>query len=150
MSHSNASLIFHIVFSTKKRVPFITPDWQPRLYAYLGGILLHHNGVLLAAGGTANHVHLLSGLHRDMAMSAAVRTLKSNSTSWIHDTFPELAGFRWQIGYGAFSISHTGIKRVEAYLANQEAHHHQETFEEEYLDFLDRHEITYDPLTIWD
>src|SRR5439155_21583465 len=103
MGQSLGSLYFHLVFSTKNREPFITAELQPRLFAYLGGILREHKGCLVAAGGVADHVHLLVSLHRDTSVSEALRLLKSNSSAWIHETFLELRAFAWQAGYGAFS-----------------------------------------------
>jgi putative transposase len=59
MPQSYASLHYHIIFSTKHRAPLITPDIQSRLYEYIGGILRAEKGVLLAAGGICDHIHLL-------------------------------------------------------------------------------------------
>jgi REP element-mobilizing transposase RayT len=91
-------LHFHLIFSTKGRAPFITPDLQPRLYDYLGGILRGQNGCLLAAGGMPDHVHLLARLSKEMSVSEALRLLKANSSKWIHESFPELRAFAWQAG----------------------------------------------------
>jgi REP element-mobilizing transposase RayT len=54
------SLHYHIVFSTKERRPFIKPEWQPRLHAYLGGIINGMNGVPEIIGGVEDHVHILA------------------------------------------------------------------------------------------
>ena len=34
-----SDLKFHLVFATKHREPLITPETQPRLYAFIGGIV---------------------------------------------------------------------------------------------------------------
>jgi len=150
MAHSFASLYYHIVFSTKDRRPFITPELRPRLAAYMGGILRQHRGALLDLNGTADHTHLLGSLHRDMAVSEAVRLVKANTTNWIHATFPELQQFAWQEGYGAFSLSYAGLDRVKAYFAGQEEHHRRVTFPEEFIGFLKQHQISYDERYIWE
>ena len=85
MPQSLASLHCHIVFSTKHRRPQITPDLQPRLFEYIGGILRNHSSRLIAAGGMPDHVHLLSSLGRTLAVADAVRLVKSISSGWIHD-----------------------------------------------------------------
>lgn len=69
MAQTLVSLLVHIIFSTKHRADFITPEIEPDLYAYLGGIARQHQASLLAAGGTANHVHLLVSQSKNMALS---------------------------------------------------------------------------------
>src|SRR5437867_2306052 len=83
MPQSFASLTYHIIFSTKGRVPALTGDLPARLYDYIGAILKNNSGTLLAAGGMPDHIHLLVGLSRDMAVAEAVRLIKSNSSKWI-------------------------------------------------------------------
>ena len=51
MPQSFASLHCHIVFSTKNRHPLITPEIQPRLFQYMGGILRNNSSALIAVGG---------------------------------------------------------------------------------------------------
>jgi putative transposase len=59
MSQTLTSLLAHLVFSTKNRVVIITPEIEPELFAYIGGILKAYESRLLDAGGTSNHVQLL-------------------------------------------------------------------------------------------
>ncbi len=59
MPSTHLSLRYHLVFSTKNRLPMITRDWRSNLYSYLGGIVKGINGVPLAIGGIEDHVHLL-------------------------------------------------------------------------------------------
>jgi REP element-mobilizing transposase RayT len=150
MPQSFASLHYHIIFSTKNRVAAISPDLQPRLYEYLGGILRAQDGVLLAAGGMPDHVHLLVGLTKEMAVAEAVRLLKSNSSKWIHETFSERSNFAWQAGYGAFTVSYSNRQQVRKYIAGQAEHHRTRTFQEEFVAFLKRHHIEYDERYLWE
>ena len=150
MPQSFTSLNYHVVFSTKNRIPLITPDLQDRLYAYLGGILRQHRSVLLAAGSMPDHVHLLVALNKELAVSVAVRLLKANSSKWVHETFPERQLFAWQTGYGAFTVSHSNLGRVKKYLANQAEHHRLRTFQQEFLAFLKHHGIECDERYIWE
>jgi REP element-mobilizing transposase RayT len=150
MPQSLVSLNIHIVFSTKNREPFIDDVLAPRLYGYMGGIVRNTGSVLLAVGGIEDHVHLLVSLGRQVCIADLVRDVKSNSTGWVHDTFPDRAAFAWQAGYGAFSVSKSVIKRVERYIAVQREHHTRETFREEYLRFLREHGLEYDERYVWD
>ena len=83
-------------------------------------------------------------------VAEALRLIKTNSSKWIHETDPDRDGFAWQTGYGAFTVSPSGVEQVRAYIANQEAHHRRRTFQEEFLQFLERHHIEYDPRYVWD
>jgi len=150
MPQSFASLHCHIIFSTKHRMPWITPELQPRLYEYTGGILRNHDCALIAAGGVPDHVHLLVSLHRTMDVAEVVGLIKANSSKWIHETFPEHHDFAWQIGYGAFTVSYSNIPQVKRYLASQAEHHRRRSFQKEFLEFLKRHDIKYDERYVWE
>ena len=147
---SFASLNYHFVFSTKHREPLIDESWQSRLYDYMGGVLRQNGGLLLAAGGTVDHVHLLAAFGRSTTVADALREVKSGASKWVHETIPTQLGFAWQNGYGAFTVSHSNLDVVRQYLANQKSHHRGRTFQEEFLAFLARHEIAFDELYIWD
>jgi len=149
MPQSFASLHCHLVFSTKHREPYTDAELQPRLFEYIGGIGRNNNCPLIAAGGIPDHVHLLVSLPRTLSVSDAVRLIKTNSSSWIHDELG-LRDFEWQTGYGAFAVSYSNIEQVKSYLANQAEHHRRQTFQEEFLELLRRHNLTWDERYIWD
>src|SRR5947209_13320315 len=69
------------------REPWITPDLTPKLYDTIHGIVAGPTGVLLAAGGVADHVHLLVTLGRETSVSEPVRLVICNSSKWVHETF---------------------------------------------------------------
>jgi putative transposase len=133
MAHSYVSSIFHVVFSTRERVPLIRADLQPRVWNYLAGIARNHGIHVLAVGGTEDHVHLLMVIPADAKLSDAVRTLKANSSRWVREINPL---FGWQEGYGAFSVSPSQLDRVKQYIDNQPAHHRRRSFEDEFLAML--------------
>lgn len=149
MPQSFGSLHCHIVFSTKHRQPKIKPDVKPRLFEYIGGILRNRSSRLVAAGGMPDHVHLLASLARTLAVADAIRVIKSNSSAWMHDELG-LADFHWQDGYGAFAVSYSNLDQVKTYLANQEQHHRRVSFQEEFLEFLQRHDLEWDEQYVWD
>ncbi len=66
-----------------------------------------------------------------------------------YQTFPKMQAFRWQDGYGAFTVSYSNIEQVRRYIARQEQHHRRVTFQEEFIQFLERHGIEYDPRYVW-
>lgn len=141
---SYTSLLYHVVFSTKNRVPFLEPDSLPRVQQYIGGTLRSLKSKLLAAGDAADHVHLAASLHPTHAVADAVRIIKCNSTNWIHDTFPRWRNFEWQEGYAAFTVSQSVLSRLERYIANQAAHHAKHSFVDELRALLTKHRIEFD------
>ena len=149
MPHTFTQLTYHAVFSTKGRVNLVTTELRPRLFPYIAAIVNNGMGQMRTLGGTANHLHILFDLHQSVAVADAIRETKSVSSGWVHDTFPQSAGFGWQEGYGAFSVSASAIPRVTSYIQKQEEHHRTRTFEEEFVAFLDRHGIEYDPRYLW-
>lgn len=149
MAGTFSSILFHLIFSTKHRQPLITPDIRPRLYEYLGGSVRGERGILYAAGGMPDHIHLLVRWRTDVAIADLLRKIKGGSSLWVHETLG-VQDFAWQEGYAAFSVSQSGVEDVKAYLARQEEHHRRRTFKEEYIEFLDRHEVEYDLRYVFD
>jgi REP element-mobilizing transposase RayT len=148
MAGTFSQLHYHIIFSTKNRTPTIEPAWRERLWKYLGGIVEGEGGIPLRIGGVADHVHLLITLLPKHDVSSIVQKLKANSSGWVHKHFPG-AGMWWQEGFGAFTVSHSGLNEVDKYIANQESRHRTMTFQEEFLIFLEKHGIPYDERFIW-
>ena len=150
MAHTYTRLVSHIIFSTKNRQPWLDADTRARLHPYMGGIVRALHGVPIIINGPADHVHALCVLPPAEAMSDVMRVVKTNSSKWIHETFPRLSAFGWQTGYAAFSVSESNVAGVEKYILNQEEHHRTVSFQDEYLLFLQRHGIQFDPRYVWD
>jgi REP element-mobilizing transposase RayT len=122
----------------------IKPDWEPRLFAYIGGILNNERGKLLAAGGMEDHIHILASLPATISLADAASVIKSNSSRFIHEEL-QYAGFDWQKGYAAFSVSISVQEAVDKYIRGQKEHHQRRSFQEEYIEFLEKHNVDYDP-----
>lgn len=140
----------HCVFSTKERMPLITPELQARLFPYFGGIARENKMKLVAAGGVQDHVHLLVSLPKTIDIAKAMQLIKGGSSKWIHDTFPEHRVFEWQKGYGAFSIGIREKERTIDYISNQAEHHKTRDFKSEFLLFLNKNEVEYDSRYVFD
>ena len=144
MSQSFTNLLYHLIFSTKDRRPIITLDYQPRLYDYIGGIIREVGGTSLGINGIEDHVHLVTKLRPDKALSDVLRVLKCNASGWMHDVFPSLAEFSWQRGYAAFTVSQSNVEDVRRYVAGQKEHHEKISFRDEFIGFLKENHIEYD------
>jgi putative transposase len=142
--HSFNSCLIHCVWSTKNRTSLLDSSLRERLWPYLGGIARENKMKALAVGGTADHVHTLVSLPGTLSVAKAVQLLKGNSSKWVHETFPKLADFTWQEGYGAFSIGISGVEKTAAYIRNQAEHHRKRTFHEEFVAMLRKHGWDFD------
>ncbi len=147
MPSTHTSIHFHIVFSTKNRVPLIKENWQEDLYGYLGGIVKNQDGVCLAIGGMNDHIHLLVGLKTTHRLDYFMRELKASSSGWIRKN--KNLEFRWQNGYGVFAVSATNLEKVRNYVHNQEKHHNGKDFKDEYVDLLKAANVDYDEKYLW-
>lgn len=79
-----------------------------------------------------------------------MQLLKGGSSKWIHETFPSLANFAWQDGYAAFSVCESIKDAVINYIFNQRMHHTKRTFQQEFVEMLNKNEIEYDEAYLWD
>jgi REP element-mobilizing transposase RayT len=145
-----SNLLYHIVFSTKQRIPLITANLQDELYRYIGGIIRGEGGALIEVGGMADHIHLLAKIRPATSVAEMLSRIKANSSKWANEGKMELRKFGWQEGYAAFSVSESKVPDVAQYIRNQKEHHRTQTFQEEFVDLLKRHGVEYDPQYLWD
>ncbi len=140
-----SQVLFHFVFSTKHRAPTITPEIQPRLYPFIGGIVRDLGGSLWAVGGMPDHVHLLVRWKTDPSIGDLMRDVKHRSSQWIHEEFPDGRSFEWQKGCGVFSVSRSKSDEVKHYIEHQAEHHKTMDFQTELVRLLELHGVEYDP-----
>ena len=140
MAHKYPNVLIHFVFSTKQRQPLIPDNLQAKLWKYLVGIGKNHRLPVLAAGGIANHAHLLVSLPSDVTMAKAIQVLKANSSRWLGE---HSIRFAWQEGYGAFSVSASSKVAVVEYIEHQSEHHAKHTFDDEYVSLLTKSGVAF-------
>ena len=151
MPQSLARVVIHTVFSTKDRFPFLqNAASRSEVHAYLGGCAKTLGSLPIQIGGVEDHVHLLTTLPRTLAMSDFVKEVKRVSTNWNHERGAEWAKFRWQAGYGIFSVSESNVPQVVRYIEDQDKHHRTATFQEEFRALLRKHNLTWDEAYVWD
>jgi len=146
MSYTN--LLYHIVFGTKDRLPLITNEFRPRLHDYLGGIVNGLHATSLEINGTADHVHVLARIKPVISISEFMSKFKSISSGWARRQTRKY--FKWQVKYGAFTVSESQVERVQDYIRNQEAHHARISFEEEFKALLKSNGIEFEEKYLWE
>ena len=141
---SYLSLHYHVVFSTKRRVPCLDKAWRERLFDYMGGTIRGLGGFPQGTGGWNDHVHLLFGLKATHCLSDVMRELKKSSSIWISNEIG-LKTFSWQEGYAALTVGYREREIIKNYIASQEEHHRKKTYMEEVENILKEAGVEYDP-----
>lgn len=144
MANTYTQLHVHVIFSTENRKWLLPKTHREEVEKFISGTIANIDQKLLAIYCMPNHTHLLLGLRPDIALSKVIQKIKGNSSRYINKKSWMKYNFSWQKGFGAFSHSRSQLPAVINYIANQEEHHHHKTFEEEYLDILDRFGVDYD------
>ncbi|GAB2557477.1 IS200/IS605 family transposase [Spirosoma areae] len=136
MSHSKSKIWVHVVFSAKNRQPLIIPIIRQTVHDELQNQLIALDCFVECIGGVADHVHLLFLLNPKKAVADVIKQLKGGRSHAFNQAKLTATHFAWQIGYGAFSVSEAHVPRVRTYILNQEEHHKNVTFAEEYRRFM--------------
>ena len=150
MSQSLASILVHIIFSTKSRQPLIHADIIKDLHLYLAAIARSYGVQVHEVGGIEDHVHLLISLPRTLTVSKIVEEVKKGSSKWMKTKGASYLSFSWQNGYGAFSIGQSNFNVLRQYIQNQREHHKSTSFQEEYRSFLKKYDIAFDEKYVWE
>ena len=143
MPNTYSQLYIQIVFAVQGRKSLIKESIREELQKYISGIVSNHKQKLLAIYCMPDHTHIFLSMKPNMAISDLVRIIKSNSSSFLKDR-NLVNDFFWQEGFGAFSYAKSQAKNVIDYVLNQAEHHKKRTFQEEYVEFLNKFEIDYD------
>ena len=150
MGQSLVKNLLHLVYSTKYREPRIPDDVAPDLWKYQAGIFNKWESSALAIGGVEDHIHALFSLSKNHPLKKVVEEVKKASSTWMKTDGPKDAGFYWQNGYAAFSVSQSNVDDVKRYIKNQREHHRNMTFQDELRALFERHQIEYDERYVWD
>jgi REP element-mobilizing transposase RayT len=144
MAGAYSQINIQVVFAVKGRQNLLQKPWREDVFKYISGIIKNKGHKPIIVNGVSDHVHAVIGLRPVMALSDLVRDIKNNSTNFINDNKWVKGKFSWQEGYGAFSYSHSKIENVYNYILNQEKHHSNKSFQNEYFEFLRKFEIEHD------
>lgn len=150
MANTYSQIYIQIVFAVKGRQNLIAKENREELHKFITGIVTNREQKLLAIYAMPDHVHILVGLKPSISISDLVRDIKAGSSKFINDSKWIKGKFNWQEGFGAFSYSKSNLDNVVKYILNQEERHQKKTFKNEYLDFLEKFEIEYDPKYLFD
>jgi putative transposase len=120
-------LYYHLVWTTKKRLPLLTPEVERWLFPYLHDKVEAIGGSLYAVNGCLDHIHIAASIPPKMSISEFVKSLKGSSSFDIKKLTITNNYFAWQESYSVFTISEKVLDRVVTYIKNQKEHHQNET-----------------------
>ena len=151
MPQSLAQIYIHLVFSTKERQAYLQDlTLRKEMHDYLGGACNGLNCPVLRVGGVADHVHVLFRLGRSISVADLVKEVKRESSKWVKTKAASAQDFSWQNGYGAFSISPSHVDAVRVYIEEQEEHHRDVSFQDEFRRLLTKYGLEWDERFVWD
>lgn len=144
MANTYNQIHVQFVFAVKHRNGLIQTSFKEELHKYIAGIIKFHNHKLLAINGMPDHLHILVGMRPTQSISDLMQDIKGSSSKWINQNKFLKVKFEWQEGYGSFSYSKSQVNIIIDYIKNQEQHHANKTFQEEYIEFIKIFEVEYD------
>ena len=150
MPQSLSQTFIHIIFSTKHRRPFITPDVEGELHALIASICNSLHCPAKRVGGYLDHIHILCLLSKNISIAHLLKEVKQNSSILLKKHHPNLKDFYWQGGYAVFSVEQRNLDIVIDYITTQREHHAIRTFQTELRDILNQNNMAFDERYIWD
>jgi putative transposase len=145
MANTYTQLYVQFVFSVKGRDNLIKEKFRDELEKVMCGIISNHKSQTYAIYANPDHTHIFVGMHPTLSPSKLMEQVKSGSSNWLNNKKYITGKFQWQDGFGAFTYSKSHIDKVVKYILNQPEHHKKQSFKEEYLSFLTKFDIDYDP-----
>lgn len=143
MAQSLTKIYIHLIFHTKEGT--VKREHLQELWNYLSGIARSQNSFVVKTGGEPDHVHMLCTLPKQLSVPELVEEIKKGSSRWIKEKGRDYQHFTWQRGYAVFSVSQSQVDNVSRYIDNQYEHHKKQSFQDEYIEWLQRYETNYDP-----
>ncbi len=151
MPQSHSKVWLHLVFSTKSRKNYLQrDDFRDQMFRMLAYHVKEHHCDVVKVGGYHDHAHVVCGLNRTLSIAKLVEGIKVETSKWAKSVPAGIGTFSWQEGYGVFSVSHSHLDRVVDYVARQDEHHRQRSYQDEFRELCSRHEIELDDRYVWD
>ena len=133
----------HLIWSTKNREKTISKKLKPLLLNHIRDNAKLKNIFLDQINCVGDHCHALISLGASQAISKIALLIKGESSHWVNDSQLIAGKFEWQDEYIAISVSESAVNKVRNYIKNQEKHHGQKTFKEEYDLFIKKYGFKY-------
>ena len=118
----------HLVWATHNREPYIQPQIEKALYAYIVKKAGELDTYIHAINGEVDHMHIVASIPPKHSVSWVVKEFKGASSHYVNHTLrPPEYHFGWQRGYGYFTLGESQCPRAVEYVLKQKEHHQQQT-----------------------
>ncbi len=131
VSRPHTKLYYHAVWATWDRAPLITRHIERRMHGAIAAKCADCECTALAVGGVEDHVHLLVRAPPTGRPCTLVGEIKGVTSFLMNSEIAPGHVFRWQGGYGLFTVSPTAIDQVRDYILHQREHHDRGTTDSE-------------------
>ncbi len=132
MPHSYNKIWIHAIWSTKKRLPFITPDIEKPLFQFLANEFRESGCPVRIINGMPDHIHCLFLLNPKKSIAEIMKQIKGSSSHYINEQNLSPDKFAWQTGYAAYSVSESVLDKAFRYIKNQKQHHQHKAYQNEF------------------
>jgi len=136
-------LYAHCVFTPSGRQSMLMDPIRENVHKYIYGIIKSKNCNPIAINGTKDHIHILVGFCPSLSIENLVRDIKRSSSLFINTNQLLASKFSWQEGYGAFTVGYPELDKVYKYVLNQQIHHLNSSFKQEYLGILKDQDVDF-------
>lgn len=150
MAGTFSQIYLQFVFAVQGRQNLIPKEHKEELHKYITALVQARNAKLLAVHCMPDHLHLFAGLKPAVYIPDFVKEIKVESNEFIRNKHWIKAAFHWQEGYGVFSYGHSQVNDVCRYVFNQEQHHRNKTFRDEYHEFLRKFSVPHEERFLFD
>ncbi len=144
MANTYTQIYVHVVFAVSDRVCVISSERREELQKYITAIVARKCQKLIAIYCMPDHTHVLLGPKPSIAPSDLIGKIKTGSTNHINEQKWIGCRFSWQEGFGAFSVSRSHLGRVVTTFAIKRCIIAENRFQQEYVEFLERHHVPFD------
>jgi putative transposase len=119
-------LFYHLIWSTKERLPLIEARFEDELYKVIAAKATQLGATVYAVGGIEDHVHVVMSVPPTLAISELIGQIKGSSSHWVNRN--QGVAFKWQAEYGAVTFSVKHLAGLVKYVKNQRQHHQDKTY----------------------
>ena len=116
-------LYLHVVWATWDRLALVTDDLEQGVYAAIRAKCDELKCPSISIGGMPDHVHLLVRLNSAVSVADLVKGVKGSSSHLVTHRIEPIEFFKWQGGYGAFTLAKDDVSAVATYILRQKQHH---------------------------
>ncbi|MGB5242973.1 MAG: IS200/IS605 family transposase [Lutimonas sp.] len=144
MANTYHQIFIQTIFAVKYRNALLEKAWRSQLFGVIGNLINETGCKTIIVNGVEDHVHCLIGLMPSVSVSDLMKTVKAKASKFVNDHKLTTHRFEWQKGYGVFSYRQSDLDLIFKYIQKQEVHHKNQSFHDEYLNFLNEFKIKYD------